>query len=116
MMMQLPHDVLDKLLSGYLFNYFLTDFSPFLKITKSVIEFDSCNQIGEQKQIRNYYTWADEDYRNYMIDLLMSLEPMIVPALNHMVNILEEPSQISFINKGKVLVGYEVNNQKYYCI
>ena len=65
---QMPISVQDKLLTNYLFAEFLNNFTDFFKIGKG-----KC-MLGASK-IRSFYTWNDEIYRDFMINLLLMLEP-----------------------------------------
>ena len=51
-----------------------------------------------------------------MIQMLQSLEPRYEKRGTILFEELEEISEILFINKGMVDVGYEINKQKKYCI
>lgn len=72
----------------------------------------------EQKQIYNkdFYTWNDLEYRDFMIGVLMNLEPITYAKNTVLINELDEFSEITFINKGIVMIGYEINKEKRYCI
>ena len=57
----------------------------------------------------NFYTWGDQEYREFMIGLLMSLEPIYYNKHTILIDELDEQNQITFIHKGQVVVGYEIN-------
>jgi len=63
-----------------------------------------------------YYTWVDQNYRNFMTQLLLNLEPRRDPKHSILVDELDEFNEISFINQGEVVIGYEINKQRRYCI
>ena len=111
MLEQLPVEVQDSLLCKFLFSKFIMKFSKFLRITKKNSGFNSVFMIT-----RNYYTWKDQDYRGFMTGMLTSLEPR--QELKHTIfaDELDEVCEINFITKGQVVVGYEINKQKRYCI
>ena len=44
-----------------------------------------------------------------MIGLLMSLEPIHYEKYTLLIDELDEQNQITFIHKGQVVVGYEIN-------
>ena len=48
--------------------------------------------------------------------LLMNLEPISFERKTVIINELDEINEILFVNKGEVVVGFEINNQKKYCI
>jgi hypothetical protein len=51
-----------------------------------------------------------------MIHMLQSLEPRYVPKRTVILDEFDECNEIMFVCSGSVLVGYEVNNVKKYCI
>ena len=51
-----------------------------------------------------------------MINLLLNLEPYVESRNVQIIKELEEFSQIIFIQKGKVCVGFDINRKKYYCL
>lgn len=57
---ELPHEVQDKLYTGFLFVSFLSNFRLFFKL----------------KSIKgNSFTWHNQNYRDFMMQILMNLEP-----------------------------------------
>lgn len=46
----------------------------------------------------------------------MSLEPRQEVKHTVLADELDEFNEITFVNKGQIVIGYEVNNQKRYCI
>ena len=74
--------------------------------------------IFDQEQLynKNFYTWGDMEYRDFMIGVLMNLEPIKYHKNMILINELDEFSEITFINKGIVMIGYELNKEKRYCI
>lgn len=106
---QLPPEVQDKLISGFLFNQFLSKFSDFFRLQKG-----GNTILGDVS--RNYYTWVDQNYRDFMNTLLTNLEPRRDNKHSILVDELDEFNEISFISKGQVVIGYEINKQRRYCI
>ena len=80
---QLPESVQDKLLTNYLFAEFLNTFTDFFKISKGK------TMLGAS-MIRSFYTWTDEIYRDFMINLLLKLEPFIEKKNVQIIRELEE--------------------------
>lgn len=60
---QLPTEVQDKLLVGYLYNNFLHTFTDFFRLA---IENNSMFGFGTAGKRTLYYTWVDQNYRNFM--------------------------------------------------
>jgi len=68
------------------------------------------------KSTNVYYTWVDQNYRDFMNKLLTNLEPRKDARHSILVDELDEFNEISFINNGEVVIGYEINKQRRYCI
>lgn len=94
-------------MTKYLFSDFLLKFSKFFRITKET----SFSNFGRQ-----VYTWLDPKYRDFMTGLIIKLEPRYEEKHTIIADELEEINEINFINKGHIVVGYEINNEKRYCI
>lgn len=71
---------------------------------------------NEYYQPREYYTWRDAQYRDFMIKIITSLEPRYEKKHSIFADELDEFNEITFINTGQVVIGYEVNNKKKFCI
>jgi hypothetical protein len=59
----LPTEVQDKLLVGYLYNNFLHTFTDFFRLA---IDNNSMFGFGSSEKRTLYYTWVDQNYRNFM--------------------------------------------------
>lgn len=55
------------------------------------------------------YTWDDQNYRDFMLNLLRNLEPRTEPTGTVIYRTLEEVEEIYFIEKGSVDIGFEIN-------
>lgn len=51
-----------------------------------------------------------------MMTILMSLEPRHESKRTVLADELDEFNEVTFVQKGQIVVGYEINNQKRYCI
>ena len=51
-----------------------------------------------------------------MTKILMSIEPRMEEKKTILANELDEFNEITFIQTGQLVIGYEVNNQKRYCL
>ena len=58
---------------------------------------------------RKFYTWDDTEYRDFMLYILLNLEPIRYEKNTLLVNELDEFNEIKFITKGQVIIGYEIN-------
>lgn len=65
---------------------------------------------------RNFYTWNDQQYRDFIMDVLRNLEPRFERAGTTIINELDEFGEIIFIQKGIILLGYEINKVRNHCI
>ena len=54
----------------------------------------------------------DPLYRNFMISLIQNLEPVRYRKGYTMISELDEVHQLTFIHKGKVGIGFEINKMK----
>jgi len=66
--------------------------------------------------MRRFYTWKDQFYREFMLKFLQCLEPRFESRGTILLDELEECNEIIFVYKGSVVVGYEINKVKKYCI
>lgn len=60
-------------------------------------------------EMNHYYTWIDETYRNFMLQLISYLEPKREAKHTILINELDEFNMVEFVHKGKIVVGYEIN-------
>jgi hypothetical protein len=63
-----------------------------------------------------FFSWDDEDYKNMMFEVLMSLEPRLEEAN---VTIIEENGEwleVLFFKTGIIIAGYELNRKKHYVL
>ena len=58
----------------------------------------------------------DPDYRQFMLELVQNLEPLSHPAGTILMDELDEVGELTFVHKGKVAVGYELNKVRKLCI
>jgi hypothetical protein len=72
--------------------------------------------IDLKNKQRSFYTWQDIPYREFMMQVLRSLEPRFYKKKTIMVDELDEMLEIIFIDKGKTMIGYEINKQKRFCL
>ena len=61
-----------------------------------------------------FYTWHDPAYREFMIGLIMLLEPRREDPNVVLINELDEHSEIIFIMKGIILLGFDINKIRHY--
>jgi hypothetical protein len=60
--------------------------------------------------------WKDQTFRNFMSELLTKLEPWFEKKHTILVDEVAELNEITFVSKGSIVIGYEINKQKKYCI
>ena len=63
-----------------------------------------------------YFTWNNPEYRNYMMFILQHLEPFNEKRNTILVDEFDAFDLIQFIHKGTVMVGFEINKIKKYCL
>ena len=108
-MKKLPAEKVNSLILSYLFKGFIWTFSDFFRIEK---DFKLTATVGK----KNFFTWNDDEYRDFMIYVISNLEPFEELKHTILANELYEFNEILFVNKGKVVIGYEINKQKRYCL
>ena len=62
---QLPHNVRESIYKNFLFSKFLKKFKRTFEISNMIIN----NQ-------NSFYTWSNQVYRDFMIEILQALEPI----------------------------------------
>jgi hypothetical protein len=96
---QLPDGVQDKLYREFLFISFFSNFTySYFNIPKNV------------SGLKVYYTWDDQSYRDFMINLVRKLEPRYEVTGTIIYKTVEEVEEIFFIDKGSIDIGFEINN------
>lgn len=102
---QLPSEVQTMIYKDFLFSDFLETF----KKTFAFPKLDNPN-------LNAFYSWQDFEYKNFMIDILQSLEPRSEPKNEILINELDEQNEVLFFNNGTYEVGYEINRVKKYVL
>ena len=72
--------------------------------------------MTDDNKIRMNYSWDDDPYRLFMIHLLNILEPRIERQHKIIIDELEEVIEAFFVSKGTVVIGYDINKMKKYCM
>jgi len=65
---------------------------------------------------RDFYTWKDEVYKDFMVQMLSMLEPQMFQKQAIIVDEFSEQSEVFFVMTGAIAIGYEVNKIKKYCM
>jgi hypothetical protein len=94
-----------------LFGEFLTKFKIYFLFSKN-----SNDLFQGENYAKQYYTWVDQPYREFMLMVLKSLEPRFEKKSTVLKDELDEADEVLFVVKGSVVIGYEVNKVKKYCI
>jgi hypothetical protein len=61
-----------------------------------------------------FYNWDDQYYRDFMVTLLRNLEPRREESEVILFHELDDVTEILFMNKGQVDMGFELNRKKYF--
>lgn len=64
----------------------------------------------------SFYTWEDQNYRDFIMSILTQLEPIFIPAESTMFRELEEIQEVIFVQQGTVHVGFEVNRRQKFVV
>lgn len=65
---------------------------------------------------RNFYTWFDCNYRDFMINILQNLEPIYHSKGTQIAGELDEFGEVLFVEKGLIYIGYEINKHRKFCV
>ena len=95
---ELPEHVQVEIYKGFLFRTFMKTFKKFFEFPKN-------------KRKGSVFKWVDEEYAEYMIKLLQSLEPRQYHQGENIHDELDEILEITFIQHGSVLCGYQLNKR-----
>ena len=104
----------DQLFSKFIFADFLYDFSHFFKIYKDNLLDDHIG--GDTTLQRDFYSWNDKHYRDFIIATLATLEPVFYRSGTKIHKELDEFGEITFIYQGDVKVGFKINEMEKYAI
>ena len=63
-----------------------------------------------------FFTWEDQIYRDFMIEVLTMLEPRYESSMTQLFRTIEEVQEIFFIVKGSIEVGFEINREPKYVV
>lgn len=64
----------------------------------------------------SHFTWDDESYRLFMIKLLNFLEPRMERSRSIIIDELQEVNEAFFVSRGTIVMGYDINKMKRYCM
>ena len=101
----MPKFVLVRIMTQYLYPDFLRVFENTFRLPKY------------HYRLKNvFYDWQDDPYQNFMVDILLSLEPRFEPKDKILINENEEWLEVLFFTQGIYLVGFEINRKKYFVL
>lgn len=106
---QLPLDVQDRLYCQFIFKDFLESFQEEFRIQKVSTKGEFLFGAGVEWNIRSYYTFEDQQYRLFIINLLENIEPIYFNQNERIIDELDEFNEVLFIQKGKIGIGFEMN-------
>lgn len=141
MMQQLPKSCQIAIYTQFIFREFLHQFRLFFNFT--VVSCNPYNIVSKKNQTLDtrfsnyikyarmrlpdgkvtlsgrefpypYYTFQDDTYSGFMIDLLDSLEFRMYQPGTLIANELGECNEVLFVQQGMYNVGYQINNKVYY--
>lgn len=91
---QLPDQVQNKLYQSFLFRNFLNVFRDTFKIPKD----EAKNSV--RSGMLPHYTWQDQIYRDFMMQILQKLEPRLMAKNQMIFEELDDINEIIFVQKG----------------
>lgn len=116
MLYQLPVWVQDDIYTDFLWRVFLQKFSGFFRIIKGSKFGITKYKIDGIEYCHSYYTWNDQNYREFMTCLLQNMEPCRYGKNCVIYNELDEFGFIFFMDQGSIAVGIEFNKQQHYAV
>jgi hypothetical protein len=72
--------------------------------------------LHHQTYGKRFLSTDNQGYKEFVIILLTKLEPRYEHKRTIVIDELENVDEIFFLSKGTLLLGYEVNKQKKYCM
>lgn len=103
----------DKLY-GFLFGEFNRSFLVFFRIPNEKSIF--MNSRSELEKLNGYFTWKDQVYQEFMRNILRSIEPKFDKKYTILVDELDDFDEVTFVQKGTIVIGYEINKLKTFCL
>ena len=74
---------------------------------------EECEQIlffmAKSSKCRKFYDMTDPSYRNFICDIVRTLEASYFKKGTIILREVEEVNEITFINEGTIGVGFEIN-------
>ena len=107
---QIPDETANLLIMSYLWDEFLFRFKNYFKLQKKLSFF------GGNQNRSSDYTWADEKYRMFMCNIIYNLEPFEYHKKEHILEEFDDVNSILFVDSGKIIIGYDINRTKKYCL
>lgn len=102
---QIPDEIQDNLYEKFLYSSFLLDYRKYFIFEKKFSELP-----------HNYYSWRDNQYRDFMTEILRNLEPRAEPKDSILFYELDDFTEILFFNKGQCDIGFEINRKKHFVL
>jgi len=68
----------------------------------------------DNPQMYSFFSWSDEVYHNFMMDILRTLEPRQENANTYLFKELEDVNEVIFFNKGSYDIGFEFNAEEHF--
>lgn len=68
-----------------------------------------------RKPNKVFYTWNDEEYKEFMISILFALEPRFYVKDQLLYDELEAVDELMFLHNGKVGIGFRINQEVKFC-
>ena len=102
---QIPEEVQDEIYYKFLHQKFLRDFEKYFTFEKTF--------TGLRL---NFFSWKDQMYRDFMTDILTSLEPRREENGTILYTELDDFVEVLFFNKGQVDIGFELNCKKNFVL
>lgn len=113
MLEQLPPTTINSIFNTFLHKGFLKRYHKMLLFPK---DFRVLGNSSGKMFVSRFFSWEDQAYREFMLTMLKSLETRFVPCKTVLLNEFDESQEVNFLMKGSIVIGYEMNRLKKYCL
>lgn len=62
------------------------------------------------------YHWGDPDYKDFMLNVLFSLEPRYYKKHERLIEELSQVEELNFVSMGKIGIGFHINQEVKWCL
>lgn len=129
-MSQLPSSCQTEIYTQFIFRNFLWKFRRFFSLKMSEVasfqmvvkekfgkecHFDKEDELGQRQNLKfPYYTFDNENYNQFMLQMMSVLEMRRFEKGQIIANEMDESLEVIFVEQGRYNIGYEINKKPFY--